>query len=140
MGFLFGKDLAKLIIGNLRPEGALKKTQTRRLDNKNEGFLKVDDKISVVYTGKGHVKWRVGQDYAICVKRGGVAVARFRITEIRNERFCDISNVDVTAEGFASREEFFERLRLLYGKKFDLTQFAWVINFEYIPDSYQGGL
>ena len=140
MGFLFGKDLARLIIDGLRPEGALKKTQTRRMDNKYEGFLKIDDKISVVYTGKGRVKWRVGNDYAIKVNRLGVAVARFRITEIRNERFCDISNADVTAEGFASREEFFNRLRLLYGKKFDLAQSAWVINFEYIPDSYQGGL
>lgn len=140
MGFLFGTDLASRIIDALRPEGGLKKTQTRRLVKENEFFQKTDGRISAVYTSTRRKKWCVEKDYAISVKRGGVGVARIHITGIRLEPLCDITDEDVRAEGFETRQEFFERLFMLYGKKLDLAQSAWAINFEYVENSYQGGL
>jgi len=139
MAFLFGKDLATLIIDEIRPVGGLKKTQTRRADDKNEFFQKVDGKISVVYTNKGREKWRVGNIYAVKVSRLGGGIAKIRITGIRLTRFCDISSEDVTAEGFASRDDFFDRIESLYKNKLLPTQSAWAITFEYVKNSYKKG-
>jgi|GEM_PF-1772183 len=137
MGFLFGEDLAIQIIDDIRPDGVLPKRETRRLD-KGETSQKDGLLITHVLTAKGRVKWRVGQDYAICVKRGGVGVARIKVLGITHERICDISEESARAEGFDNPKAFFARLRMLYGKKLDLTGYVWAIRFEYVVDSYTG--
>jgi hypothetical protein len=56
---------------------------------------------------------------------------RIRITDIRRETDVrQISNEDVRAEGFASRDEFLATWYKLNGKQYD----AWVIEFELVED------
>ena len=47
------------------------------------------------------VQWEIGRTYAVQPGRGKPAVARIRITNIRQERLCDITAADARAEGFS---------------------------------------
>jgi hypothetical protein len=77
-------------------------------------------------------QWRVGQTYAVCPGRGKKGVGRILITDIRAESPCLISDDDARAEGFDSREAFFDKLRALYGDSVDLDALYWVLEFELV--------
>lgn len=119
---LFKQTLAEKIING-------QKTQTRRLCKDGENWRKAsDDGIATVFDKDGRIKWQVGRDYAIQTKRGGKAIGRFRITDIRREIVAQISDDDAKAEGFAGRNEFFGAWDWINGS--DTTnQYCWVIEF-----------
>jgi hypothetical protein len=71
------------------------KTQTRRVV-KHGDCLSPDGRY-VAYAGR--VKWRIGQSYAVCPKRGQSQIARVVIGAIRQEHLWDISAADAKAEG-----------------------------------------
>lgn len=111
-----------------------KKTQTRRPVKANERENRwhlggdTDETINEVIQGK-RLKWLAGREYAVCPGRGKKAVARMQLLSIRRERAIDISEADAIAEGFESREAFWDKLRSLYGKNVDLTAAYWVLEF-----------
>lgn len=101
------------------------KTQTRRIVKPNEHY---DAETQTVYAGKKR-KWVVGRTYGVQIARGGHSLNKFVLKGIRRERACDITEQDAIAEGFASRDEFFEAWRAINGKG-TLDSEVWVLDFE----------
>jgi hypothetical protein len=102
------------------------KSQTRRLVKAGETLT--PDQQFIYMKGKRSV-YQVNKTYAVQPGRGKKAVARIRITGLRRERLEDISTKDARAEGFASREAFFEAWRAIHGAQADLAVEVWVISF-----------
>ena len=141
MGIMFSPDMLELVLSG-------KKTQTRRkwlasdtllhnrdwlrLDNCPNPFINAEwvKRRDKYQRYKSH--WRVGDTYAIQPGRGKKSVGRVRLTAIRLERFCDISQADAVAEGFANPDGFFAKIRELYGADFDLTAPCWALSFELV--------
>ncbi len=108
-----------------------KKTQTRRVIAASEiairtRYNRIDSVIS-----NGRVKWKVGQTYAVQTGRGKSEIARIRITQINSEYVSRISSVDAKAEGFDTRQEFFDTWQQIHGKD-TLNQKIWVLKFELV--------
>lgn len=80
----------------------------------------------------GRALWTVGNTYAVCPGRGQKAVARIRILDIRAQSPSLISEADARAEGFDSREAFWDKLRSLYGDGVDLDALYWALTFELV--------
>lgn len=80
------------------------KTQTRRVVKENQD-LWFDEGNYVVYEN-GRAKYRVGNTYAVQPGRCKKAVARIRITDIRQEHLQDITEEDAMAEGCKPRKEW----------------------------------
>ena len=132
------------------------KTQTRRLADRFEDYnrlTQLNGKLSVVQrrwlglaitasaAGYGDVyddfsewrlKWQVGRTYTVAPGRGKAGVARMRLLDIRKEPAIDISEEDARAEGFDSREAFWDKLRSLYGADVDLTEPYYALTFELV--------
>lgn len=70
----------------------------------------------------------VGHSYAVQPGRGKKSLGRIFVLDIREERLGDISAGDARAEGYRSREEFFESWRTIHGSV-DLDAPVWVIEF-----------
>lgn len=87
------------------------KTQTRRIVKPGEDNVRRysvysnQPAIETVVNGD-RVVYQIGKDYAVQPGRGKPAVARIRVTGLRREDVRTISDDDVKAEGFSSREEF----------------------------------
>lgn len=101
---IFRPELAKLIVQG-------KKSMTRR---------QIGDRPVCRY--------EVGKAYAVQPGRGKVATCRITITEVRSERLGDMPIGDAKREGFATRDEFFDYWRSLYGQV-DEDLEVWVIRF-----------
>ena len=111
------------------------KTQTRRLvksgdyaankigiyipdvnaHNKEFGFLwdlnnpyRTSNYGTCIVSEGGRCKWQIGCDYAVQPARGKAAVARIRVTNIRQEDVRLISVEDAKAEGFKDPLQFLE--------------------------------
>lgn len=78
------------------------------------------------------VKWMVGRTYAVAPGRGKHGVGRIRLLDIRLEPADVITEEDARAEGFDSREAFFDKLRSLYGANVDLTAPYYALTFELV--------
>lgn len=125
------------------------KTQTRRVVKENQD-LWFDDGNYVVYEN-GRVKYRVGQTYAVQPGRCKKAVARIRITDIRQEHLHDITAEDAVAEGIALDLEHFvnkdpvraakivaiitfsnlwQSIHTKPGRRWEDNPMVWVISFE----------
>jgi hypothetical protein len=91
-----------------------------------------DDSTILSVIRSDRPQWRVGQTYAVCPGRGKKGVARILITGIRAESASLISDADAIAEGFDSREAFFDKLRSLYGDSVDLDALYWALSFELV--------
>lgn len=72
-------------------------------------------------------KWQVGKSYAVQPGRGKPAIGRIRITGIRREDVRDISDEDTHAEGFDSREAFWDTWVSMHDK-------SWHKEFCYAAD------
>ena len=77
-------------------------------------------------------RYRVGRIYAVQPGRGKKAVARILVTDVCRSRWRRINEVAARAEGFASREAFFDYVRGLHGADLDLDGEVWVIKFELV--------
>lgn len=150
-----------------------KKTQTRRPVNlESDSYFFVDKRqaherlamgicapVGTIWVKRnGRLMYLKGRTYAVCPGRGKRAVCRIRITGIRCERVCDISDKDVPAEGL--RWDF-KKGRWVYGKtvlenrlaypaqniaaymflwrsmypKSDSSELVWVLTFELVGES-----
>lgn len=103
------------------------KTQTRRLIKTGEIF---DPAQKAVLKLGQRIHYQVGKTYAIQPNRGQKAVARLRLTGIRQERVVDINEKDAHAEGYSSCHEFWEAWRHIHGQDADLNIEVWVLEFE----------
>jgi hypothetical protein len=122
--------LAKVLAGE--------KTQTRRPIKPGEKYTGIaymlgsPGSIQTVKDRNGRLKWRHNNSYAIAPGRGKHAVGRIIITNIRIERPINISDADARAEGFDSKEAFWDKLRELYGPNTDLTILYWALTFSLV--------
>lgn len=138
MGIMFSPDMLELVLSG-------KKTQTRRRASDNTVGLANQpnclvgappDPIDYVLDFVANrTKYRVGNTYAVQPGRGKKGVGRVRLTAIRLERFCDISQADAEAEGFTDPDGFFAKIRKLYGADFDLTAPCWVLEFQLVKEA-----
>jgi hypothetical protein len=106
---IFGADMLKLV-----QQG--RKTQTRR---------------PVKYSDRGKsldCRYQPGRSYAIQKERGGRAIDRLTVTEVRLERLVEMTLQDARREGFRTRRDFFDYWVGLYGQ-IEEDQQVWVITF-----------
>jgi hypothetical protein len=127
---LFSKDMLEAVLAG-------RKTQTRRPVKDGERlvwrtYCLSKPAVRAVLTPTNRKKWMVTDDVAVCPGRGKKAVARIEITSINVEAASVISEADARAEGFDSREAFFDKLRSLYGADVDLNAGYWVITFKLV--------
>jgi hypothetical protein len=111
-----------------------RKTQTSRLVTPDDSAERGSDgRIEAVKTG-GRDKYRVGKTYAVQPARGKPAVARIRLLGIARKRVSDTTTAEAKAEGFVSREAFFETWRAIHGAgKLDAE--VWLLTFELAEDA-----
>lgn len=106
-----------------------KKTQTRRIAGSGERLIERGG-VPCVVTAGGRVVYQVGRSYAVQPGRNDKAVARIRLTDIRQEALGTISDDDARAEGYPTRDGFLATWRSIYGEGFDLSRDVWVLTFE----------
>jgi hypothetical protein len=113
-----------------------RKTQTRRIKKPHEFLIRQGSMWRVeAKTDKSHrVVYNVGKIYAVQPGRTQKAVAHIKLTSIREEAVSDISEADAIAEGFDSREAFFDAWRRIHGAKADMQQRVWVLEFELLEE------
>lgn len=70
----------------------------------------------------------VGRSYAVQPGRGKRSLGRIIVASVWQERLGDLSLEDARAEGYRSREEFFEVWRRIHGL-FDPAAEVWVVEF-----------
>jgi hypothetical protein len=123
---------------------AAEKTQTRRIVKPEETAIYhhsqmstpcgSDDRIVTVKSGS-RVKWQVGMAYAAQPGRTQKAVGHIRLKSIRKELLQDVSDGDVRAEGFETREAFHEIWDTVHskrGRRWGDNPTVWVLAFELV--------
>lgn len=125
---LFKPDLLERVLSGT-------KTQTRRLKKPGErGVVRPPHRFDTcVVDGHNRLKWKERNIYAACPGRGKVQQGRIRIKEIREECLSSISEADARAEGFASREDFFQAWDQINGKG-NRDVDVWVLKFELVKE------
>lgn len=104
------------------------KTQTRRTVRYHGGLRSDRYRFDCTY--------KVGRSYAVQPGRGRKGVARIKVTDIRRERWKDITERDAIAEGFkrldgfTAKQQFFAYVYGIYQGNIDLEAECWVIEFE----------
>jgi hypothetical protein len=136
-----------------------KKTMTSR--PKKSGDLAYPDssyqQIGCVRDGKGRLRWRVGDTYAIQPGRGEKGIARFRLLHIASVDVRDFVQLEAVAEGFQDRVEFWQIWCRFYDplwkgldeNSIDLFMWlrdrphhlydAWALTFELVENGAQKG-
>jgi hypothetical protein len=107
---IFRPRLANLVVAG-------KKTQTRR----------------AVKDGERDCRYRPGREYAVQPGRGKPARGRIAILAVKSQRLADITFDEARAEGFRSRDEFFDYWRELHGDV-DQDLVVWAIAFRLVDD------
>lgn len=107
------------------------KTQTRRVIKSGDQALYGDDGSIVAVLVNGREKWRVGKPYSVQPSRTKPQIARIRITAIRQEQVSQISDSDVVAEGYETRQAFLDTWVAINGIA-SLNAQVWVLEFELI--------
>lgn len=103
---IFKPRLARLVLAG-------KKTQTRR----------------PVKAGEETCRYHEGRSYAVQPGRGKPQVCRIKILEVRRELLHEITYPDAVAEGFRTRDEFFDYWRELYKTGPLIEVPVWAIRF-----------
>lgn len=85
-----------------------------------------------VREGELECRYQVGSTYAIQRGRGKPAVGRLRVLSVHEELLHEMDPLDALAEGFRSRDEFFDYWRELYGTGPLIKVPVWVIAFELV--------
>lgn len=102
------------------------KTQTRRPEKRGDiGVQSLDGTFVVVYRGNRKL-WEIGHRYAVQPKRGAHSGGTFELVRIRREHAEMISDEDVVAEGFATKEEFLAVIHKLYGTT---DKWMWCLDY-----------
>jgi hypothetical protein len=79
--------------------------------------------------------YRPGNTYAVQLWRGGYAVDRIRVLDVRRETITfPLTEDEAHREGFDAPAEFEEKWRSLYGD--DGPRDVWRIEFEYVDEGY----
>lgn len=129
---IFREDLAQKILDEL-------KRQTRRPVKPGDkaefawewtesGELIETTEIAAVWRNNRR-HWSVGNTYAIQTGRGKPAIAHFKLLLIRREAVREISYSDAIAEGFETREQFFDVWDSFYGNRFPV---AWALDIKLV--------
>ena len=115
---------------------AKNKTQTRRIVAAKDSpiYTQGNHKTIKAVVANGRVKWKVGQTYAVQKGRAKSEIARIRITRIRSEPVSEISSADAKAEGWATKQEFFDSWQEINGKN-SLNHQVWALDFELVKPS-----
>ena len=108
-----------------------RKTQTCRIAKPNETAVHASSGAIIAVTVNEHDKYRVGKTYAVQPARAKPAVARIGLTGIDRKQIRDITLAEAQAEGYSTREEFFEIWRTIHGDT-HLDADVWVLRFELI--------
>ena len=109
------------------------KTATSRLAKTGEVTERGQDGKVEAVTFKGRDKYRVGKIYAVQPARAKPAVAHIRLLSIKGQCVSETSVEEAKAEGFASREAFFETWREIHGAN-KLNAEVWLLTFELVRD------
>ena len=108
-----------------------RKTKTSRLVSPDHAAeVDANGGITTVLVN-GREKYRVGKTYAVQPARGKPAVARIRLTGIERKQVSEISAEEAAAEGYASREAFFEAWHHIHGEHKHQAD-VWVLSFELV--------
>lgn len=118
---LFKPELIELI------KAEIKRKTRRPVKPGQRGNITVDGKSQVILHNR--LQWEVGRIYAIQPGQGKPAVGHFRLTSIGLALVKDISPVEVRAEGFETRGEFFKAWRSFYGT---VKGECWVLGIKYL--------
>lgn len=128
MTMIFTETLEKVLSGE--------KTQTRR--KVKAGHVLAGYSPNERVTTWNRTVYAVGGVYSVQPGRGKPAVAKIEITAIRRERVSLISEDDIRAEGFASREEFISTWEKINGPNSGYNDEAWVITFKLVEGGSVG--
>lgn len=136
---LFKREMVDAILAG-------RKTQTRRplSDNPRSPWW------------RERCRFQPGKEFGVQGGRGMRSIRRAVVTAVRQERLGDISNDDAAAEGFEAgfdsdqdrgvvtgwispREAFWRYIRKIHRGKVDEDTLVWVVEFELLERSEDGG-
>src|SRR5664279_740162 len=109
-----------------------RKTQTSRLVTPHDSAVYGSGHEIVAVTVNGRDKYRVGKTYAVQPARGKPAVAHIRLVRIEGKKVSATTLAEAKAEGFASREAFFETWNEIHGAN-QLDADVWMLTLELVP-------
>ena len=84
----------------------------------------------------GKRRWKVGSTHQAKTTLFGKAFAQLRVTGVRQQRLCDISDEDVKCEGYLTRADYYDAFVLINRLgTYTLGELVWVIDFELVKDA-----
>jgi len=101
------------------------KTQMRLPVKPNETYSEV---MGIVYKGN-RIKFQTGNTYSLQMRLGWETVNKIRITDIRSERACDITEQNAIAEGAKDKAGFLKNWEISHGYR-ALGAMVWVLSVE----------
>jgi len=109
-----------------------RKTATSRLAKPEDVAVRDSSSRIEAVIANGRDKYRVGKTYAVQPARGKPAVARIRLLAIDAKTPAQVTHAEAHAEGFASREAFFETWHKIHGDKLHAP--IWLLTFALVEE------